>query len=132
MWGRVAAAAVPTVLIVGALILWLFNRSAAEVPSAQPAVAISPGRLIVDAEPWAEIVRVLDSEGEEMALPPDPYTPLALTLPPGRYWIELTHPDLGGETRQCEAEVAEEAAGECRLRLIEVEAREFLREAGWS
>jgi hypothetical protein len=105
-------------------------------PASLPAAAPLPpqpkstGVLIVDAQPWAEVTRVLDQKGREMALPANPFTPLSLQLPVGSYRVELAHPgvtDLGF----CEAAVAEAQVAECRARLAAIEAREYFRLSGW-
>jgi hypothetical protein len=140
-WLRAVTVAVPVVLILGVLVVWTVKRSAmqtssssATVDTASPApavVAVPSGRLVVDAVPWAKIVRITDTDGNAIPLPGDPYTPLVLTLEPGRYSVELSHPDLGDETQRCEVEVSAQAPGECRPELVKIEIAQYLKEAGW-
>jgi hypothetical protein len=74
-----------------------------EAGPAQAAMAPpSMGFMAVDAQPWAEVVRVRESEsGQEVALPAadagqsGPTTPLVLDLPEGTYDLTLRHPEYG-------------------------------------
>jgi serine/threonine protein kinase len=91
------------------------------------------GALIVDAVPWAEVVEVRDAAGKTTPMPPAAYTPIVLSLPPGRYTIRLRNPAFsrpaviaaevpaGGDAQPVRA-VAEFRAGD---------ADEFLKEMGW-
>jgi serine/threonine protein kinase len=66
-------------------------------PSPSPA-PVAAGFISVDAQPWAEIVRVRNTAtGEDAGLGSmgDTTTPLVLELPRGTYEITLKHPDLG-------------------------------------
>jgi hypothetical protein len=59
---------------------------------------VAAGFISVDAQPWAEIVRVRNTAtGEDAGLGSmgDTTTPLVLELPRGTYEITLKHPDLG-------------------------------------
>ncbi|HEY6321531.1 MAG TPA: serine/threonine-protein kinase [Thermoanaerobaculia bacterium] len=100
------------------------------VPAAAPAPA---GALIVDALPWGEVVEVRDARGKSQPIPAAAYTPIVLSLPPGRYTIRLRNPAFpqpaviaaevpaGSETQPVRA-VAELRAGD---------ADEFLKGMGW-
>ena len=94
---------------------------------AQPAA----GLLIIDAQPWAEVSRLVNDKGEEIELPQNPYTPLPLKLPPGRYLATLQNPSAP-DSRRCEALVSETTAGICEPEIGDViEASDYFRETGW-
>ncbi len=91
------------------------------------------GALIVDAMPWAEVVEVRDAAGKTRPMPPAAYTPIVLSLPPGRYTIRLRNPGFprpaviaaevpAGRDAPPVRAVAEFRAGD---------ADEFLKEMGW-
>ena len=62
-------------------------------PAPQSAgIAAAPGTLVLDAVPWGEVVEVVDDHGKQQALGPQKYTPLVLSLPPGRYTVTLRNP----------------------------------------
>ena len=76
----------------------------AEPPSA-PAAAAQPGRIALNAFPWAEIVEITRIDtGERVEIERPATTPFAIDLPPGRYRIAMSHPDSPG-TRTQEIEV---------------------------
>lgn len=58
----------------------------------RPPQPVTPGTLIVDAVPWAEVRSVTDGAGKAVRLPQDSSTPLRLNLPPGTYTVQLAHP----------------------------------------
>ena len=58
--------------------------------------AAAPGRLVIDAEPWAQVTRVVDSEGREVTLDAAGlFTPAVLFLEADSYRLELEHPTAG-------------------------------------
>lgn len=81
--------------------------------SEDPALTGPAGTLVINALPWAEIVEIRNSEGEEIALDGVNYTPLTLSLPAGSYQVVLRHGDLG--ERSVNATVAE---GETAAELV--------------
>ncbi|HXO27842.1 MAG TPA: hypothetical protein VOA80_10885 [Thermoanaerobaculia bacterium] len=101
---------------------------------AGPAAAPAQGRaLIVDALPWGELVEIRDTAGKARPVPAAAYTPIVLSVPPGRYTIRLRNPAFprpavitaevpaGGGARPVRA-VAEFRAGD---------PDEFLKGMGW-
>ena len=105
----------------------------AVVPAAMPAMPTPQeinGKLIIDAQPWAEIKRLVNDQGEEIELPDSPYTPLPIELPPGLYRATLQGPS-SGETVLCEALVSESGAGYCRPELVALAVNDYFRETGW-
>ncbi|HEV3457469.1 MAG TPA: serine/threonine-protein kinase [Thermoanaerobaculia bacterium] len=147
---RPAAVAAGMALLVAAFaasawLLWRHGEHAAGpgmevkrrvVDSAEAGPGAAPqrsGALIVDALPWAEVVEVRDGAGKTRPMPPAAYTPIVLSLPPGRYTIRLWNPAFprpaviaaevpaGGGAQPVRA-VAEFRAGD---------PDEFLKEMGW-
>jgi len=60
------------------------------------------GYLVVDAVPWAEVLRIEDEAGHAIEPAGDRYTPLLLSLPPGLYTVQLSHPKLGKKSARSE------------------------------
>ncbi len=89
------------------------------------------GLLVIDAQPWAQVSRLVNDKGDEVALPDDSFTPLPLELPPGRYLATLQHPRSRSD-QQCEASVSEAVAGLCKPEIdIEIGVNDYFRETGW-
>ena len=137
-WIRAAALVLPLMIALGALIAWLAGHTettsasdttAVVVPSREDDAVAVAGLLVVDAAPWGEVTRVISATGEGVPLPARPYTPLALELPPGSYVVELSHPEFG--TQACEVDVAVGNPGRCRIELLQMNAKQYLEEAGW-
>jgi hypothetical protein len=131
-WLTGVAAAVLLALVVA--VGWLrFGGGPAEepAPAAAPAAsAMAPGRLVIEARPWAEVARIVDRRGREHPAGPEPYTPLVVELPAGEYTVELRHPDLP-ELRRCRVRVPAAGVGRCRQEIERLDARRFFAEAGW-
>ena len=86
--------------------------------------------LVVNTQPWGEVVRVATGEGAEIELPENPFTPLPLELPPGSYRVEVSRPDLD-EVETCEVVVESETRVDCDLQLAVVETSELFKQTGW-
>jgi len=74
-------------------------------PVSRPPAVVAPGFLALDAQPWAQVVRVrAAASGAEVALPQEPgsgggpTTPVVLDLPAGTYEVTLRHPAYGEVT----------------------------------
>jgi len=113
------------------------NERVTDVPSPPPVVAepvaiapVATGVLIIDAQPWAEVERVLDPSGVEVALPDDRYTPLRLELPAGRYSVRLIRPE-SPMAQNCVAQVADSATVRCMPQQTEIGAADLFKETGW-
>ena len=91
---------------------------------------LSPGRVLLDAHPWGEIVRLVDGEGESPALSGAPVTPRALSLPPGSYTLVLRHPP-SGEQQELQFEVRSGESTEVRVTLEQNDGERFLDAMGW-
>lgn len=98
-------AGVGLALVVLAMVVWLVGHRRgggatsqtarlAEAPSGAPAAAaVAPvGALIVDALPWGVVVEIRDAQGKAWPVPASAYTPVVLSLPPGRYTVQLRNP----------------------------------------
>jgi serine/threonine protein kinase len=107
-------------------------REAAARTASPAAEAAAPdtGRLVLDAVPWGEVVRVIDDEGHAVPLPQERSTPLVLSLPAGRYTAELRHPDAAAPT-SCHADLAAGETAVCAAELDRIETLDYFREAGW-
>ncbi len=99
-------------------------------PAAPPPAAANLGWLVIDATPWAQVVRVVDEAGREVSLPAGRFTPLALRLPAGRFRAELVRPGAPAPA-SCQAVVAAGGSAPCRADLGRVEAVDYFKEAGW-
>lgn len=115
-WRRLAAPVSEQVVSVGA------------APEAADAV-LPRGRLLLDASPWGEVVRLTDADGREVPLPEERSTPLVLELPAGRYTAELSHPAAASGT--CRAELEAGGTARCRTELHRLDPVDYFREAGW-
>ena len=128
-------------------VLWLWSRpsggpspaspspSPAETSPAPPSPAPSAaavagtGTLIVDALPWGEVVEVTDDKGAHQALPPNRFTPLALTLPPGDY-VVWVRPPSGARPRSINVTVRASGAETRVVEFGRVDAAAYLRKSG--
>jgi len=133
-----------TAIVVGALSLFgvvgwsvvrVPDRDLSPLPIAAPALPVATvepenGLLLIDSQPWGEIIRVLDAEGNEVELPENRYTPLPLELSPGPYRVDISRPDLEME-ETCKVVVESEEAVHCELQLAAVETSAFFKEVGW-
>lgn len=130
--------------LIGALLLfgvvgWSLVRSPdrepVPIPTVAPQLPVAPtpvehGTLLVESQPWGEVVRVVDAKGDEVALPASRYTPLPLDLPPGPYTVELARPGVEG-VETCKVVVESAEAVSCELQLAAIDTTEFFKETGW-
>ncbi|MCG8455228.1 MAG: DUF4339 domain-containing protein [Holophagales bacterium] len=92
------------------------------------------GQLVIDAFPWAELLRLESSSRGVLEVPGTQVTPLVLLVPPGSYRVELGSDGLGTgklETAFCELEVTAEQTRTCSRVLKTVDAAAYYREIGW-
>ncbi len=133
---RVAVLALFLVLIGGAIRLrqtgaleqlWLTRL--ADEPSVPIAGGMAPGRLVIDAEPWAQVTRIVDLEGREVTLDPEGlFTPAVLFLEAGSYRLELTHPTAGKQ--ELTARVSPAAVARASATLSATTSDAYLEEQG--
>jgi len=86
------------------------------------------GTLVIDANPWAEVVEVVGGDGERADLNGAKYTPLVVALAPGSYKIVLRNTHYGEKTVQTDI-VAGETTSEV-VPLTDVNEDSFLRSLG--
>ncbi|RLE27661.1 MAG: hypothetical protein DRJ65_02135 [Acidobacteria bacterium] len=91
---RALLATLASVVVVVALGLWWTLGRAVPAPS--------PGTVILDAQPWARVERVVSSDGRPVELPTVTSTPLRLDLAPGHYAIIL---ERDGTTRELDINI---------------------------
>jgi hypothetical protein len=137
-WVGVGAAAL---LAATLLAIWASHRPApqpsaptvavvasAPLPPAEPMTA--SGTLVVSALPWGHVVGIVAEDGRAVEVPADAATPVALSLPEGSYEVRVAGGD-GIEPQSCRVTVLESQTQLCSLRLAQVEAVDYFKEAGW-
>ena len=102
---------------------------APELPGRMEAV-IPTGVLIVDTQPWGEVLRLTDEEGAELSLPDNRFTPVPFELEPGRYTVEVSRPEME-EVHSCVVEVEAETTARCEPRIASLEVNDLFRQTGW-
>jgi len=132
-----AAAALLLVLGVGGR--GLANRIRAEPGPEPPVSVVAPslpsarsevGLLSLDAQPWAEVSRILNDSGQEVPLAAPGVTPMTLQLPAGHYKVVLAHPSAG-EAQECRVQVSASKKADCRMRFASIETEDYFRLSGW-
>lgn len=123
----IAAGGLGALMTVGG---WLYTRMGPTIAvDPFPQTSMAPGRLAIDAHPWAEVVRIVAKDGTEFPLPENRQTPLSVALPPGEYAVELTHPTLR-ESRQCQVLVEAASTAHCSQDFASADARDFFARIG--
>jgi hypothetical protein len=74
------------------------------------------GTLVLDASPWGSVVAIQKENGESVALPASPFTPLLMPLPPGTYRVIIAGPP--GETQPAQITVRIESGASTVAPLI--------------
>jgi hypothetical protein len=98
--------------------------------SPAPAAVAAAGLLVLDALPWGEVVEVLDEQGRRQPVASNAYTPLVVSLPPGKYRVSIRNPDFPKAVTLS----ATVGASRTERRVAEfrkVDAAEYFRRAGW-
>lgn len=121
--------------VVGWSVARVPERDLTPIPTVAPplpvaTVPVENGLLVIDTQPWGEVTRLTDIEGNEVELPEDRFTPLPLKLAPGRYTVEISRADLG-LTETCVIDVESSRTASCELQLAALETSEFFKEVGW-
>ena len=118
--------------VVSAVLLLLGPPEEVADEEAAPNAGLAKGEVVVvDARPWGEVTSLVDSEGRDVELPADRETPLTVSLPPGRYTISLTHPELQGEERSCDVEVSVGVEALCNVELLALSPEDYWEDTGW-
>jgi hypothetical protein len=88
---------VVSLVVIGLTALWLdLGTTPLRISKPQTSVQeLAPGQLILDAKPWAEVVSITRSSGENLELSGSRYTPLALSVEPGQYEVVLNNDSHG-------------------------------------
>lgn len=100
------------------------------VTPSMPAANEEVGLLSLDAEPWAEVTRVLDESGEVIPLAAPTMTPMTLQLPAGHYRVVFAHPSAD-EAQECRVEVSSNRKADCRAHFANIETTDYFRLSGW-
>jgi serine/threonine protein kinase len=90
-----------------------------------PARTEAVGTLVVNAFPWAQVVEIQNSEGEQIDLEGAEYTPLAISLAPGSYQIVLRHDEFGERIIDAIVTAGETAAE--RVSFTEIDEDDLLK-----
>ena len=131
-------------IVIGALLLsgvvgWSVVREPHEVVALPIVAPELPGRmeevirngvLVVDTQPWGEVVRIVDKDTVELNLPDNRFTPVHFELEPGRYTVEVSRPELE-EVHSCVVEVVAETTARCEPRIASLEVDDLFRQTGW-
>jgi hypothetical protein len=67
------------------------------------------GTIVIDAAPWGSITAIETEDGDAVALPPSPATPLSLTLPVGTYHVIVAGPPPESQTQRLTVEIRRDA-----------------------
>ena len=92
--------------------------------------AVQAGSLVVNAVPWGQVTAIVDAQGRAQKLPAGAVTPFVITLPPGRYTITVTNPDVAAPV-SVTAEVTAGGAVRVLAQLRKVDPDELLKGLGW-
>jgi len=137
--GAIVAGVVALVLVFA---LWRGRRSEpTPVPAAPSVVPASTEPVIADptpatgiarlaAAPWAEVLEIVDAGGHRQPLPAEPFTPLLLQLPGGRFRVTLRYPE-GAEPVTCELDIVAGAVADCAPAAADTDAIAYFKAAGW-
>ncbi len=89
------------------------------------------GMLAIGAAPWAKVDAIeAVATGRRFALPPDPSTPLLLTLPAGQYRVTLTA-GQGTTRRQESVTVTPGGLAALNLKFDGYGSADYIKEIGW-
>ena len=128
----IAAVAVVIVLI-GIIVVIKARKGSAvtttpvtETTSTAPPV---PGTLVINALPWGEVQSIKDATGAEHldASAKPAYTPFTVSLPPGKYSVELANPN-SHQTNSCSATVAANASVRCEVPLDSIDVDTYIKQ----
>lgn len=114
---------------------FLLRQGRANEPALQPqdveAQAMSPGTLILDAVPWAEIVDLENPFLDEApTISPSRFTPVVLELPPGEYRMTFVYPPTG-QLEERILQVDSDQLVEERVVFQQLDADRYFEQVGW-
>ena len=99
-------------------------------PPPSVAAPLPPGTLVLDAVPWGEVTAIVDAEGRAQPLGAQRYTPLVLSLPPGRYTVTVRNPSFPRPV-EVGADVRSGAEVSAVAQLGAISEEEFFKGMGW-
>jgi hypothetical protein len=85
--------------------------------------------LVIDALPWGEVVAITDAQGARHEPEGGRHTPLALSLAPGDYTVEVRNPSFAAPLSR----TVSVRSGDTTASVVEfrrVEAAEYFRKTG--
>jgi tRNA A-37 threonylcarbamoyl transferase component Bud32/Tfp pilus assembly protein PilF len=115
-------------LVVALLLIGRALSQRSEEPT--PPLPAVTARLLIDSIPWAEVIRIEDGAGREIAVEGDRHTPLAVAVEPGEYTVVLRHP-VHGEQSCAGLVVQRGEEATCTLHFAKVDLERYFQEAGW-
>ena len=88
------------------------------------------GELVLNAYPWGNVESVVDSNRQQIALPPEASTPLVLNVPAGSYVITFRHPKAAKPV-QVIAKVEAKKRATANAAFPTISSKEYFTRAGW-
>ena len=88
------------------------------------------GELVLNAYPWGNVESVIDSNRQQIALPPNASTPLTLNVPAGSYVITFRHPKATKPV-QVIAKVEAKKRATANAAFPTISSKEYFTRAGW-
>jgi serine/threonine protein kinase len=88
------------------------------------------GELVLNAFPWGNVESVVDSNRQQIPLPPDASTPLVLNVPAGNYVITFRHPKANKPV-QVIAKVEARKRVSANAAFPTISSKEYFTRAGW-
>ena len=105
------------------------TTAGAETPAPRPVV--ETGVLVVDVLPWGRVERIEDGSGKDWLVEGQSYTPLAVSVPAGRYSILVTSANFPGRRLTLAAQVKSGERAACQGRFEIMEAQTYFEAEGW-
>lgn len=99
-------------------------------PTIAPPPPAPEGRLVIDARPWGEIVRLTPAAGGEMPIGARSASPLSLTLPVGAYEVEIRNPNAP-EPLRCTVEITPDVPQACVVTFAQITGVDYFKQSGW-
>jgi hypothetical protein len=85
---------------------------------------------VLNAFPWGNVESVVDSNRQQIPLPPDASTPLVLNVPAGNYVITFRHPKANKPV-QVIAKVEARKRVSANAAFPTISSKEYFTRAGW-
>jgi tetratricopeptide (TPR) repeat protein len=106
------------------------------VPSPSPpqeAAPVAQGVLVIDALPWAEVVRLENENGDSIEVGSNRYTPLTVSLPVGSYQIVLKNPRSSQEKTVSAVVAADGRSGSGTVLVVfnRINAEDYFHDLGF-